>query len=118
MKRRRPQGPTSRIVDGQLRRPVPPGQITDLVLVQRLRELVWRRERKRCHYCQAKLILRMATLDHKIPQSKGGETSIENCVCACLDCNQLKADSDYDTFLQGPGLARLAGGGNGQGDRS
>ena len=41
-----------------------------------------------------------------------------HCVCACLDCNQLKADSDYDTFLQGPGLARLAGGGNGQGDRS
>ena len=33
-----------------------------------------------------------ATVDHIIPQSKGGKSSWDNCVCACKECNNKKAD--------------------------
>jgi 5-methylcytosine-specific restriction endonuclease McrA len=32
------------------------------------------------------------TIDHVIPQSKGGPTSYENCVAACSKCNSEKDD--------------------------
>jgi 5-methylcytosine-specific restriction endonuclease McrA len=30
------------------------------------------------------------SLDHVIPRSRGGETSWENIVCSCVDCNTRK----------------------------
>ncbi|MGH2409530.1 MAG: HNH endonuclease [Chloroflexota bacterium] len=42
----------------------------------------------RCQYCgreQAAL-----TVDHVLPRSRGGGTTWENCVAACLPCNQRK----------------------------
>jgi 5-methylcytosine-specific restriction endonuclease McrA len=32
------------------------------------------------------------TIEHIMPQSRGGPTSWENCVAACEDCNTRKAD--------------------------
>jgi len=32
------------------------------------------------------------TIDHVIPQSKGGVTSFSNCITACHECNSKKAD--------------------------
>ena len=32
------------------------------------------------------------TIDHVIPRSRGGVSSWENCVLACMSCNKRKAD--------------------------
>jgi 5-methylcytosine-specific restriction endonuclease McrA len=36
------------------------------------------------------------TIDHVIPKSRGGATSWENCVAACLPCNHRKANRTPD----------------------
>ena len=42
----------------------------------------------RCQYCgRAGVAL---TVDHILPRSRGGGTTWENCVTACLPCNQRK----------------------------
>lgn len=38
------------------------------------------------------------TIDHLLPKAKGGHTTPLNCVCACNECNQFKADRDLDEF--------------------
>ena len=43
-----------------------------------------------CHYCGCPLDENTATLDHVIPQSKGGPTHIKNLVLACPTCNNSK----------------------------
>lgn len=50
----------------------------------------------RCHYCGCRFRdrwddrLLVATLDHVIPKSQGGEHSFENTVAACWLCNTAK----------------------------
>jgi 5-methylcytosine-specific restriction endonuclease McrA len=46
------------------------------------------RDRLACVYCGKKG--KPLTLDHVIPQSKGGKTSWENCVACCKACNTKK----------------------------
>lgn len=55
---------------------------------------VFIRDSYECQYCGTGLTEKTAELEHVIPQSKGGETSWENCVAACRKCNQKKADRD------------------------
>lgn len=45
-----------------------------------------------CAYCGSKDNL---TLDHVIPQAKGGTDHITNVVCACESCNRSKAHIDF-----------------------
>jgi hypothetical protein len=40
-----------------------------------------------CHYCNKKLTIETATLEHKIPKSLGGKDSISNLALACTECN-------------------------------
>lgn len=42
-----------------------------------------------CQYCGARGD-RMMTVDHVIPKSRGGESTWENLVCACMRCNNRK----------------------------
>ena len=51
---------------------------------------VFLRDRHRCQYCGASKSL---TIDHVYPTSKGGETTWQNVVAACDDCNSRKGDS-------------------------
>ena len=45
-----------------------------------------------CAYCGSKENI---TLDHVIPQAKGGTDHITNVVCACESCNRAKAHTDF-----------------------
>lgn len=45
-----------------------------------------------CQYCGKQLNTRNATVDHILPQAKGGKNSYANCVCSCKTCNQWKGD--------------------------
>ena len=60
-----------------------------------LREYVFNRDDNTCVYCGD----RGDTIDHVVPVSKHGQDTILNCVCACLDCNQIKADTHPNTFF-------------------
>jgi len=44
----------------------------------------------RCQYCGD--TVGPLTVDHLQPRSRGGPTTWENCVAACLPCNQRKGD--------------------------
>lgn len=45
-----------------------------------------------CAYCGKKFTYENLTVDHVLPRSRGGGTTWENCVAACVPCNQRKAD--------------------------
>jgi hypothetical protein len=53
------------------------------------RKQVFKRDNHECQYCGAKEDL---TLDHVIPQSKGGEDTWENLVTCCISCNSKKGN--------------------------
>ncbi|MCL4832833.1 MAG: HNH endonuclease [Caldilineaceae bacterium] len=59
-----------------------------------LRQTVEKRARYRCTYCQSQMRIVGAslTVDHIIPESLGGATTIENLCLACWDCNLLKSN--------------------------
>ncbi len=64
------------------------------------RQNVLARDRWRCQYCGAKRPLAELTYDHVVPRSRGGRTSWENIVTACIECNARQANRT-------PGQARM-----------
>lgn len=61
------------------------------------REALWRKGKRRCHYCDRSLtlvrgLLNSMTLDHRKPLSKGGYDKPENHAACCARCNNAKAD--------------------------
>lgn len=59
------------------------------------RKYVLERDRYKCYFCGGY----GDTIDHLLPRAKGGHTTPVNCVCACMECNQSKADRDLDDFM-------------------
>ena len=55
------------------------------------RENIYRRDNYECVYCGSSN-QKTLTLDHVVPQSKGGENAWSNLVTACRSCNHTKAD--------------------------
>lgn len=51
---------------------------------------VFVRDDFKCQYCGK--TVHKPELEHVYPQSKGGLTTWENCVCSCSDCNRKKKD--------------------------
>ena len=56
------------------------------------RRTLYKRDEMTCQYCGSRPGSSELTIDHVLPRSKGGSTSWENCVLACIDCNSHKAD--------------------------
>jgi hypothetical protein len=54
------------------------------------RELVFRRDRNLCAYCGQVFHERDLTVDHVLPESRGGRYSWMNLVAACKACNHRK----------------------------
>lgn len=48
------------------------------------------RDKHTCQYCSKKPS--KLTIDHVIPKARGGKTTFDNCVAACLNCNTTKND--------------------------
>lgn len=53
---------------------------------------VFLRDSFSCQYCGQGKRANELTFDHVIPRAKGGQTSWENVVTACTECNTRKAD--------------------------
>lgn len=56
------------------------------------RKNILTRDRNTCQYCGHKFNPRDLTLDHIMPESRGGPYSWENLVACCQSCNRKKAD--------------------------
>lgn len=65
-----------------------------------------------CAYCGREVVIgrfggrRLATIDHKIPLSRGGSWKRYNLTCACRRCNELKGSMTDDEFMALPGYFR------------
>lgn len=53
---------------------------------------VFLRDRFSCQYCGFGAPTEELTFDHVVPRSRGGRTTWENVVAACMTCNRAKGD--------------------------
>ena len=53
---------------------------------------IYLRDQNRCQYCGRKFSSSELSLDHVMPISRGGKSTWENVVCACLPCNVRKGN--------------------------
>src|SRR5262249_25628141 len=56
------------------------------------RRNIYKRDHHTCQFCGKQPGSEELTIDHVLPRSRGGTSTWENCVLACLDCNKRKAD--------------------------
>lgn len=55
------------------------------------RDHIFQRDDFICQYCRKKIEKRNLSIDHVVPRMRGGKTTWNNVVTACLPCNQRKA---------------------------
>lgn len=60
--------------------------------VKLTRHNVFLRDRDTCQYCGRKFDRKHLNIDHVIPRDQGGETTWENVVCSCVECNAKKGN--------------------------
>jgi len=60
------------------------------------RRNIYRRDDYTCQYCGARPGSELLSIDHIVPRSRGGTSTWENCVLACLECNKRKANRTLD----------------------
>lgn len=65
---------------------------------QRRKRSLIERDGLRCRYCGCPLQYLTATIDHWIPESRGGSDDLSNLVLACKPCNEWKDDLTGDEF--------------------
>ncbi len=56
------------------------------------RRNLFRRDHNMCQYCGVRPGTAELTIDHVVPRARGGVSTWENCVLACVACNSRKAD--------------------------
>ncbi len=54
------------------------------------RRNIYRRDNYTCQYCGEQPGVSKLSVDHVMPRSRGGPSTWENCVLACLTCNRRK----------------------------
>lgn len=60
------------------------------------RKNIYARDRNTCQYCGTKHNPSTLTLDHIVPESKGGPFAWHNLVACCKNCNRKKADKTLE----------------------
>lgn len=60
------------------------------------RKILFERDSWVCQYCGEKVTKDNATLDHYIPQSKGGKHTRKNLRTSCLLCNGIKSGKTFE----------------------
>ncbi len=56
------------------------------------RKNIFKRDRYACQYCGTQPGPEELTIDHVFPKSRGGLSTWENCLLACVECNKIKAN--------------------------
>ncbi len=60
------------------------------------RRNIYRRDNYTCQYCGARPGSELLSIDHVVPRCRGGRSSWDNCVLACLECNKKKASRSLE----------------------
>ena len=65
------------------------------------RRNVLARDGHECQYCGRRFPTHLLSIDHVVPRSRGGETTWENVVCACITCNVKKGGhTPYEAHMK------------------
>lgn len=65
------------------------------------RRNVLARDGHECQYCGRRFPTHLLSIDHVVPRSRGGETTWENVVCACVACNVKKGGhTPYEAHMK------------------
>lgn len=76
------------------------------------RRNLYKRDNYTCQYCTKKFASTELTIDHVMPSSRGGKSTWENCVLACVDCNSRKANRTPEEarmkLLREPKMPKMA----------
>lgn len=59
---------------------------------------IYNRYHGHCAYCGQHMKQKNMTVEHLIPQSKGGGNNIENLMPCCKSCNSMKAADSLEVF--------------------
>lgn len=59
---------------------------------------IYNRYNGHCAYCGQHMKQKNMTVDHYVPQSKGGGNNIENLMPCCSRCNAMKSSDNLQTF--------------------
>lgn len=79
--------------------------ILDKKDLKKIKKKVIERDNRVCFYCAKEIPLdEIATIDHVIPKTinsngKCGYDTEENMVCCCLNCNNHKADMNFEDYI-------------------
>jgi hypothetical protein len=76
--------------------PLPQDIQEDYFSIPEKRQEIFSRDKWVCQYCGEKVTPENSTLDHFIPQGKGGKHNKENLKTSCLTCNSIKSGKTYD----------------------
>jgi 5-methylcytosine-specific restriction endonuclease McrA len=60
------------------------------------RKNIFKRDKYTCMFCGVQPGPEELTIDHVMPKSRGGKSTWENCVLACVECNKRKANRTPD----------------------
>ena len=75
---------------------LPQGSENNYFIDANKRRELFERDKWICKYCGEKVNQQNVTLDHFIPQSKGGDNSKDNLKTCCLVCNGIKSGKTYE----------------------
>lgn len=67
--------------------------------MRRQRWAIYKRENRRCFWCDTPLRFENSTRDHIVTRSNGGGNTMDNYVLSCSPCNNERGDIDAEIFL-------------------
>lgn len=83
---------------GHMMRLAEPNQIVMIRFSTGKRKKIWAKTGYRCYYCGVTPPGHEMTVDHYIPQSRGGHSNMKNLVPSCATCNNKKASLTIEAF--------------------
>lgn len=78
-------------------------------MVKSKRTQVIEKSNGRCWFCGMYLRPKIVTMDHLIPSHKGGKSTLDNMVAACLNCNHEKGSMSLEEYRIQTSVYRMGG---------
>ncbi|MDD5700484.1 MAG: HNH endonuclease signature motif containing protein [Dehalococcoidales bacterium] len=71
------------------------------------KQILWERAKHKCENPACRKTISFVEMQpgHKKPWSKGGRTTLANCVCLCYKCNKLQGDDSWEVFCKKQGVS-------------
>lgn len=63
--------------------------------IKKIKEIVIQRDGLKCCYCQCQLSINTITMEHIVPESKGGTFNVSNLTVSCAECNNKRGNKSF-----------------------